>query len=134
MMRQFVQITLLTGTLIMGFVPFTLAVSRGVVATVTAVDDKTSMVTLQTETGQVFQLTKDDLPYWQVGRRWNVSRQTTTRTHGCRIVSRGSDSGRQLSPQGRTGVLLTAGASPARRPRRRWSVPTLAQPGGTLGP
>jgi len=67
MMRQFMQITLLTGTLIMGFVPLTLAVSRGVVATVIAVDDKTSMVTLQTETGQVFQLTKDDLPNWKIG-------------------------------------------------------------------
>jgi len=69
MMRQLMQITLLTGTLIMGFVPLTLAVSRGVVATVIAVDDKTSMVTLQTETGQVFQLTKDDLPNWKIGSK-----------------------------------------------------------------
>ncbi len=46
-----------------------------------------------------------------------MTRQTTTRSHGCRIVSRGSDPGRQPSPQGRTGTLLTAGASPARRPR-----------------
>ena len=69
MIRQLMPITLLTGTLILGFVPLTLAVSRGVVATVIAVDDKTSMVTLQTETGQVFQLTKDDLPYWQVGSK-----------------------------------------------------------------
>ena len=67
MMRQFMPITLLTGALIVGFVPLTLAVSRGVVATVIAVDDTTSMVTLQTETGQVFQLTKDDLPNWKIG-------------------------------------------------------------------
>jgi hypothetical protein len=69
MMRQFVQITLLTGTLIVGLVPLAMAVTRGVVATVTAVDDKTSMVTLKTDVGQVFQLTKDDLPYWQVGSK-----------------------------------------------------------------
>jgi hypothetical protein len=69
MMRQFTQITLLTGALIVGFVPLTLAVSHDVVATITTVDDTTSMVTLQTEAGQVFQLTKDDLPYWKIGSK-----------------------------------------------------------------
>src|SRR5882724_5788832 len=34
---------------------------------------------------------------------------------------------------GRTGALLTSLASPSRRPRRGWSVQTLAHPGGTLG-
>ena len=47
MMRQFVQITLLTGTLLVGLVPLARAeqppVSTGMVARVTAVDTKTGM-------------------------------------------------------------------------------------------
>ena len=64
MMRQFVQITLLTGTLILGLVPLAMA-RTGVVATVTAVDTKTDMATLTTETGEVFDLPKEEL--WKVG-------------------------------------------------------------------
>jgi len=65
MMRQFVQITLLTGTLIVGLVPLAMAVTRGVVATVTAVDTKTDMATLTTEAGEVFDLPQEEL--WKVG-------------------------------------------------------------------
>ena len=61
MMRQFAQITLLTGTLLVGLVPLAMAgshgmppVSTGVVAQVTAVDPKTGTATLQTEDGEVF--------------------------------------------------------------------------------
>jgi hypothetical protein len=63
-----------------------------------------------------------------------VTRQTTTRSHGCRIVSRGSDPGRQPSPHSRTGTLLTAGASPPQRAAlgAAGAGPTLAQPGGAL--
>ena len=57
MMRQFVQITLLTGTLILGLVPLAMA-RTGVVATVTAVDTKTGMATLKTQDGEVFQKSK----------------------------------------------------------------------------
>ena len=64
MMRQFVQITLLTGTLILGLVPLAMA-RTGVVATVTAVDTKTDMATLTTEAGEVFDLPKEEL--WKVG-------------------------------------------------------------------
>ena len=65
MMRQFVQITLLTGTLLVGLVPLAMAgpggmppVSTGVVAQVTAVDPKTGTATLQTADGEVFHKSK----------------------------------------------------------------------------
>ena len=62
MMRQFVQITLLTGTLLVGLVPLARAeqppVSTGMVARVTAVDTKTGMATLQTADGEVFHKSK----------------------------------------------------------------------------
>ena len=65
MIRQFMQISLLTGTLLMGLVPLAMAgpggnppVSTGVVATVTAVDTKTGMATLKTQDGEVFQKSK----------------------------------------------------------------------------
>jgi hypothetical protein len=64
MMRQFVQITLLTGTLLVGLVPLAMA-RKDVVATVTAVDTKTNMATLQTTGGEVFHLPKEER--WQVG-------------------------------------------------------------------
>ena len=64
MIRQFVQSTLLTGTLLMGLVPLAMA-GPGVVATVTAVDTKTDMATLTTEAGEVFDLPKEEL--WKVG-------------------------------------------------------------------
>jgi hypothetical protein len=65
MIRQFMQISLLTGTLLMGLVPLAMAgpggnppESTGVVATVTAVDTKTGMATLKTQDGEVFQKSK----------------------------------------------------------------------------
>ena len=65
MIRQFMQISLLTGTLLVGLVPLAMAgpggnppVSTGVVATVTAVDTKTGMATLKTQDGEVFQKSK----------------------------------------------------------------------------
>ena len=65
MIRQFAQITLLTGTLLVGLVPLALAgphgmppVSTGVVARVTAVDPKTGTATLQTQDGEVFYKSK----------------------------------------------------------------------------
>ena len=71
MMRQFVQITLLTGALIVGLVPLAMA-RTGVVATVTAVDTKTDMATLTTEAGEVFDLPKEDL--WKVGSKVECDR------------------------------------------------------------
>ncbi|HEY5864632.1 MAG TPA: hypothetical protein VI542_03630 [Candidatus Tectomicrobia bacterium] len=41
--------------------------SRGVVATITAIDVKTEMATLQTETGEVFTLPKES--QWHVGHK-----------------------------------------------------------------
>ena len=64
MIRQFVQITLLTGALIVGLVPLAMA-RTGVVAMVTAVDTKTDMATLTTEAGEVFDLPKEEI--WKVG-------------------------------------------------------------------
>lgn len=61
MVRKFAQITLLTGTLLVGLVPLALAgpggqppVSTGVVAQVISVDPKTHTATLKTEDGKVF--------------------------------------------------------------------------------
>ena len=72
MIRQFIQIILLTGAMVAGFVPMTLAQdsdsppsSTGVVATITALDAKTGLATLQTEAGEVFELPKWRL--WKVG-------------------------------------------------------------------
>ena len=67
MMRQCVQITLLSGLLVVGFVPGTLAQGRGpdVVATITAISQKTGSATLRTETGQVVRLPKSR--GWKVG-------------------------------------------------------------------
>ena len=67
MMRQCVQITLLSGLLVGGGVPVALAQGRGpdVVATITAISQKTGNATLRTETGQVVRLPKS--PGWQVG-------------------------------------------------------------------
>jgi hypothetical protein len=74
MMRHVVQIALLTGILVVGIVPMTLAqkgdqipVSTGVVATVTAIDSHTGMATLTTEAGEVFALPKETL--WKVGSK-----------------------------------------------------------------
>ena len=79
MMRHVVQIALLTGILVVGIVPMTLAqkgnqipVSTGVVATVTAVDSQTGMATLTTETGEVFALPKETL--WKVGSKVECDR------------------------------------------------------------
>ena len=71
MIRQFIQIILLTGAMVAGFVPVTLAqpkeypVSRGVVATITTIDAKTDMATLKTGAGEVFEVLKSRL--WKVG-------------------------------------------------------------------
>jgi len=67
MMRQFVQITLLTGVLVVGFVPVALAQGRGpdVVATITSIAKKTGRVTLRTDTGEVFNHSKR--AGWKVG-------------------------------------------------------------------
>jgi hypothetical protein len=78
MIRQFIQITLLTATLIAGFVSVTLAqsqnapVSTGVVATITTIDAKTRMATLTTEAGEVFELPKESL--WHVGHKVECDR------------------------------------------------------------
>jgi hypothetical protein len=65
MVRKFAQITLLTGTLLVGLVPLAMAgpggnppVSTGVVARVTAVDPKTGTATLKTGDGEVFYKSK----------------------------------------------------------------------------
>jgi hypothetical protein len=71
MIRQFVQSTLLTGTLLMGLVPLAMA-GPGVVATVTAVDTKTDMATLTTEAGEVFDLPQETL--WKVGSQVECER------------------------------------------------------------
>ena len=71
MMRQFVQITLLTGALLVGLVPLAMA-RTGVVATVTAVDTKTDMATLTTEAGEVFDLPKEEI--WKVGSQVECER------------------------------------------------------------
>jgi len=67
MMRQCVQITLLSSILVVGFVPAAFAQGRGpdVVATITAISQRTGRATLRTETGQVVRLPKS--PGWQVG-------------------------------------------------------------------
>jgi len=67
MMRQFVQITLLTGILVVGFVPVALAQGRGpdVVATITSIAKKTARVTLRTEEGKVYHHPKR--VGWKVG-------------------------------------------------------------------
>src|SRR2546425_11930818 len=74
MIRQFIQVTLLTATLIGGFVSVPLAEdqesgpsSTGVVATITTIDAKTRMATLTTEAGEVFELPKESL--WHVGHK-----------------------------------------------------------------
>jgi len=79
MIRQCIQITLLTATLIGGFVSVTLAQkgpdssdSTGVVATVTTIDAKTRMATLTTEAGEVFELPKESL--WHVGHKVECDR------------------------------------------------------------
>jgi hypothetical protein len=65
---------LMTSTLLVGLVPLATAdtngsppVSRGVVATITRIDDHTHMATLTTEEGNVFELPKDSL--WKVGSK-----------------------------------------------------------------
>jgi hypothetical protein len=69
MMRQFVQITLLTGTLLVGLVPLARGTTPGgpprggpgpprVVARVTAVNPKTGVATLKTTDGEVFRKSK----------------------------------------------------------------------------
>jgi hypothetical protein len=67
MMRQCVQLTLLSGILVVGVVPVALAQGRGpdVVATITAMSQKTGNATLRTETGEVVRLPKSQ--GWKVG-------------------------------------------------------------------
>ena len=67
MMRQFVQIILLTGVLVGGFVPVALTQGRGpdVVATITAISKKTGRVTLRTDDGAVYRVGKRE--GWKVG-------------------------------------------------------------------
>jgi hypothetical protein len=79
MIRQCLQITLLIGTLVGRWVPVVLAEgavpvpqSRGVVATITTIDARTGLVTLQTETGEAFELPKGWR--WKVGDRLECDR------------------------------------------------------------
>jgi hypothetical protein len=78
MIRQFIQITLLTGAMVAGFVPVTLAQgsdspgSKDVVATVTAIDASTTMATLTTEAGEVFEHPKES--QWHVGHKVECKR------------------------------------------------------------
>ena len=67
MMRQFVQLTLLTGILMVEFVPVALTQGRGpdVVATITGISKKTGQVTLQTDDGTVYRIGKKE--GWKVG-------------------------------------------------------------------
>ena len=80
MMRQFVQITLLTGILAVGFVPVALAQGQGpdVVATITSIAKKTGRVTLQTDTGEVFQHAKR--AEWKVGDKVICYRNKSARS------------------------------------------------------
>ncbi len=71
MRRLVVQITLLTGALLMGLVPLAMA-RTGVVATVTVVESKTAMATLKTTQGEGFDLPKDES--WKVGRKVECER------------------------------------------------------------
>jgi len=70
MIRQYIQITLLTGALIGRLASVALAerapnpISLGVVTTITAINAKTGMATLLTEYGEVFEVWK--------GWRWKV--------------------------------------------------------------
>ena len=70
MRRPCIATTLMTGALVLGLMTLSLAqteivpVSRGVVATITAINAKTGMVTLTTENGEVFEVWK--------GWRWKV--------------------------------------------------------------
>ena len=69
--RPVVQIALVTGILVMGVVPGTLAPNvpdpetTGVVATITSIDATHGMATLQSEGGEVFALPKGWA--WKVG-------------------------------------------------------------------
>jgi|RhiMetdeSRZDD1v2_1073273.scaffolds.fasta_scaffold466420_3 hypothetical protein len=79
MMRHIVQSALLTGILVMVMVPVTLAQksdqrpdANGMVATITAIDRRTGMATLTTETGEVFALPKETL--WHVGSKVKCER------------------------------------------------------------
>jgi len=78
MIYQYLQITLLTGALVGGFAPVALAdkqlvpVSLGVVATVTAINAKTSLATLMTEHGEVFEVWKGW--GWKVGDKVECER------------------------------------------------------------
>jgi len=65
-MRFIVQIAVLTGTLVVGRVPVTLAqqsdavpVATGVVATITSLDSRTGLATLTTTAGEGFQVPKE---------------------------------------------------------------------------
>src|SRR5262245_16347183 len=68
--RHVVQLALLTGILVMGVVPGTVAPNvpdpetAGVVATITSIDAKHGMATLKVDGGEVFELPK--------GRSWKV--------------------------------------------------------------
>ena len=78
MIRQYLQITLLTSALVGGFAPVALAdkqpvpVALGVVATVTAINARTSMATLTTEHGEVFEVWKGW--GWKVGDKVECER------------------------------------------------------------
>jgi len=83
MIRQCIQITLLTGAMVAGFVPVTLAQgsdspgSKDVVATVTAIDTSTTMATLTTEAGEVFEHPKES--QWHVGHKVICDRRDAPR-------------------------------------------------------
>jgi hypothetical protein len=59
--------------------------SRGMVVTITAIDGSTEMVTLQTETGEVFALPKE--AQWHVGHKAICDRRDAARPRlqNCRI-------------------------------------------------
>jgi len=78
MLRRYISTALLTGTLMLGFMPLAtgpnalLARATGVVATITAIDRPTGATTLTTEAGEVFTMA---LPgTWKVGDRVECDR------------------------------------------------------------
>src|SRR2546427_12554603 len=77
---QFGQISLLSGVLVVGFVPVALATGQGpdVVATITSIAKKTGRVTLQTDTGEVFHHAKR--AEWKVGDKVICYRNKSARS------------------------------------------------------
>jgi len=137
MIRQFIQITLLTGAMVAGFVPVTLAQgtdnpgSRGVVATVTTIDASTAMATLTTEAGEVFEHPKES--QWHVGHKVicdRIERAPRPEVQSCRLWE-SAHSGAQ-SPAPRAGRFAdTEPPQRAEQPEPRGAEP--ASRSGVVG-